>query len=146
MQSLPVAGGLALDAADVEWRELYLLLLWLLDRLPGQARPRGGIRSRLAVDPARRGRLSLDEHHVVQHAGLYRRLHRWRCQSTACDPHAALDLCDAGNADPRRAVHSRDLPRGLSRSPDILGADRRWYRRCLRLFRPRGFRELEPCL
>src|SRR6266852_6006808 len=81
----------ARDAAHCERRELCVLLLRLLYRLSSEERKERRVGGRLALDPPRRGRLSLHEHHVVQPPLVYGRLHRRRCQAASLGSPPALD-------------------------------------------------------
>ena len=77
------AGRPTRPAANRQRRKLRVLLLRLLDRFPGEERQDRRMGSRLASDPPRRRRFSVHEHHAVQPAHLWRRLHRRRCQAAS---------------------------------------------------------------
>src|SRR5258708_39949866 len=124
----------ARDAAHCERRELCVLLLWLLYRLSGEEREERRVGGGLALDPPRRGRLSLHEHHVVQPPAVCRCLHRCRCEAASLGSPPARDLRDTSFSHSRRTIPSRDLARWRSGELEILPAHR-CPRRCrLHLF------------
>src|SRR5260370_16670805 len=107
---LPADHWAARDAAHCERRELCVLLLWLLYRLSGEEREERRVGGGLALDPPRRGRLSLHEHHVVQPPAVCRCLHRCRGGAASLGSPPALDLRDPTFSHSRPPIPAPHLP------------------------------------
>src|SRR5258708_30021323 len=101
---LPADHRAARDAAHCERRELWVLLLWLLYRVSGEEREERRVGGGLVLDPPRRGRLSLHEHHVVQPPAVYGCLQRCRCEAASLGSPPALDLREASVRRSRRTT------------------------------------------